>query len=261
MTLHGKTALVTGSTSGIGLAIAKALAAAGCDVALTGLGDAAQISAMAQDLSNEHKIRASFIPANLVHPAEIRSMVAAAEHQLGALQILVNNAGIQYVAPLRQFPDDQWDQIVAINLSAAFHATKACLPAMQRAEWGRVINISSAHGLVASPGKCAYVAAKHGLIGLTKVTALENASFGITANAICPGWVRTPLVEAQMQARAAAGGISLQQAEQQILGEKQAIMEFTAPAQIAALALFLCSDNASTVTGAAISMDGGWVAQ
>jgi 3-hydroxybutyrate dehydrogenase len=261
MTLHGKTALVTGSTSGIGLAIAKALAAAGCDVALTGLGDAAQISAMAQDLSNEHKIRASFIPANLVHPAEIRSMVAAAEHQLGALQILVNNAGIQYVAPLRQFPDDQWDQIVAVNLSAAFHATKACLPAMQRAGWGRVINISSAHGLVGSPGKSAYVAAKHGLIGLTKVTALDNASFGITANAICPGWVRTPLVEAQMQARAAANSISLREAEQQIIGEKQAIMAFTAPEQIAALALFLCSDSASTVTGAAMSMDGGWVAQ
>jgi 3-hydroxybutyrate dehydrogenase len=261
MTLHGKTALVTGSTSGIGLAIAKALAAAGCDVVLTGLGDAAQIRAMAQDLSNQHKIRARYIPANLVHPAEIRSMVAAAEHQLGALQILVNNAGIQYVALLQEFPDDQWDQIVAVNLSAAFHATKACLPGMQRAGWGRVINVSSAHGLVGSPGKSAYVAAKHGLIGLTKVTALENASSGITANAICPGWVRTPLVEAQMQARAAANNISLLEAEQQIIGEKQAIMAFTAPAQIAALAVFLCSDNASTVTGAAMSMDGGWAAQ
>jgi 3-hydroxybutyrate dehydrogenase len=187
--------------------------------------------------------------------------VAAAEDQLGAPQILVNNAGIQHVAPLQQFPDEQWDQIVAVNLSAAFHATKACLPAMQRAGWGRVINISSAHGLVASPGKSAYVAAKHGLIGLTKVTALENAAFGITANAICPGWVRTPLVEAQVQARAAAGGISPLEAEQLMIGEKQAIVEFTAPEQIAALALFLCSDSASTVTGAAMSMDGGWVAQ
>jgi 3-hydroxybutyrate dehydrogenase len=261
MKLQGKIALVTGSTSGIGLAIAKALAASGCDLVLTGLGDVAHINAMARDVSNEHKIRASYIPANLVSAAEIRSLVEAAEHQLGALQILVNNAGVQYVAPLQQFPDHQWDQIIAINLSAAFHATKACLPAMQRAKWGRVINISSAHGLVASPGKSAYVAAKHGLIGLTKVTALENASFGITANAICPGWVRTPLVEAQIQARAAAGGISVQEAEQQIIGEKQAIMEFTAPAQIAALALFLCSDSASTVTGAAISMDGGWTAQ
>jgi 3-hydroxybutyrate dehydrogenase len=261
MQLRGKIALVTGSTSGIGLAIARALAAAGCDVVLTGLGDAAQISAMARDLAHQHKIRASYIPADLVNPAEIRSLVAAAEHQLGAPQILVNNAGIQHVAPLQQFPDEQWDQIVAINLSAAFHATKACLPAMQRGEWGRVINISSAHGLVASPGKCAYVAAKHGLIGLTKVTALENAAFGITANAICPGWVRTPLVEAQVQARATASGISLREAEQQIIGEKQAILEFTVPEQIAALALFLCSDSASTVTGAAMSMDGGWVAQ
>jgi 3-hydroxybutyrate dehydrogenase len=261
MKLQGKIALVTGSTSGIGLAIAKALAAAGCDVVITGLGDVAQISAMARDLSNQHKIRASYIPADLVSPAEIRNLVATAEHQLGAPQVLVNNAGVQFVAPLQEFPDQQWDQIVAVNLSAAFHATKACLPAMQRAAWGRVINISSAHGLVASPGKSAYVAAKHGLIGLTKVTALENASFGITANAICPGWVRTPLVEAQIQARAAAGGISVREAEQQIIGEKQAIMEFTAPAQIAELALFLCSDSASTVTGAAISMDGGWVAQ
>ena len=261
MKLYKKTALVTGSTSGIGLAIARALAAAGCDVVLTGLGDAAKISALACDLSNECKVRASYIPANLVSPAEIRGMVAAAERQLGTLQILVNNAGAQHVAPLHEFPDDQWDQIIAINLSAAFHTTKACLPAMQRAGWGRVINISSAHGLVASPGKCAYVAAKHGLIGLTKVTALENAAFGITANAICPGWVRTPLVEAQMQARATASDISLPEAEQQIIGEKQAIMQFTAPAQIAALVLFLCSDNASTVTGAAVSMDGGWVAQ
>jgi 3-hydroxybutyrate dehydrogenase len=261
MKLHKKTALVTGSTSGIGLAIARALAAAGCDVVITGLGDAAQISAMACDLSNQCKVRASYIAANLVSPADTRGMVAAAERQLGPLQILVNNAGAQHVAPLREFPDDQWDQIIAINLSAAFHTTKACLPAMQSAGWGRVINISSAHGLVASPGKCAYVAAKHGLIGLTKVTALENAAFGITANAICPGWVRTPLVEAQMQARATASDISLPQAEQQIIGEKQAIMQFTAPAQIAALVLFLCSDDASTVTGAAVSMDGGWVAQ
>src|ERR1700728_4524752 len=261
MKLQGKIALVTGSTSGIGLAIAEALAAAGCDVVITGLGGGAQINAMARDLSNQHKIRASYIPADLVSPAEIRNLVATAEHQLGAPQVLVNNAGVQFVAPLQEFPDQQWDQIVAVNLSAAFHATKACLPAMQRAAWGRVINISAAHGLVASPGKSAYVAAKHGLIGLTKVTALENASFGITANAICPGWVRTPLVEAQIQARAAAGGISVREAEQQIIGEKQAIMEFTAPAQIAELALFLCSDSASTVTGAAISMDGGWVAQ
>lgn len=252
---------MTGSTSGIGLAIARVLAAAGCDVVITGLGDAAQISALAHELAGEHRIRASYIPANLASPAEIRSLVAAAEDQLGAPQILVNNAGIQHVAPLQQFPDEQWDQIVAVNLSAAFHATKACLPAMQRAGWGRVINISSAHGLVASPGKSAYVAAKHGLIGLTKVTALENAAFGITANAICPGWVRTPLVEAQVQARAAAGGISPLEAEQLMIGEKQAIVEFTAPEQIAALALFLCSDSASTVTGAAMSMDGGWVAQ
>jgi len=261
MPLHGRIALVTGSTSGIGLAIARALAAAGCDIVLTGLGDAAQINGMARELAHQHKIRVSFIPANLVSAAEIRSMVAGAAEQLGAPQILVNNAGVQHVAPIEQFPDEQWDQIIAVNLSAAFHATKACLPGMQSAGWGRVINISSAHGLVASPGKSAYVAAKHGLIGLTKVTALENASFGITANAICPGWVRTPLVEAQMQARATASAISLQEAERQILGEKQPLLQFTAPEQIAALALFLCSDSASTVTGAALSMDGGWVAQ
>jgi 3-hydroxybutyrate dehydrogenase len=261
MTLNGKTALVTGSTSGIGLAIAKGLAAAGCNIVLTGFGDPKEINGLAAALASQHRVQTVYLPADVARPAEIRAMIASAEERFGGVQILVNNAGIQHIAELDVFPEEKWDHIIAVNLSAAFHATKAVLPLMKRLGWGRIINISSVHGLVASPGKAAYVAAKHGLIGLTKVTALENGRFGITANAICPGWTRTPLAEQQVKDRARQFGRSLREEEAQMLAEKQAILSFTTPEQIAALTVFLCSDSAATLTGAALSVDGGWVAQ
>ena len=261
MSLHGKSALVTGSTSGIGLAIARGFAASGCSLVITGLGDPTQNHALARDLAGQHGIQAAYVPANAASPVEIRGLVAASNARFGAIDILVNNAGIQHVAPVDEFPDEQWDRVLAINLSAAFHATKAILPSMKVKHWGRVINIASVHGLVASVGKAAYVAAKHGLVGLTKVIALENAQLGITANAICPGWVRTPLVDQQVQARAAHTGRTLADEEKLLLGEKQPLQAFTTPEQIAALAVFLCGDGASTITGASLSIDGGWIAQ
>lgn len=260
MSLHGKSALVTGSTSGIGLAIAKALAACGCNLVITGFGDAAQIQALTESLAKQHDIQAAYIPADAARPADIRSLIAASIQRFGAIDILINNVGIQHVAPLDEFPDEQWDRVIAVNLSAAFHATKAVLPSMKAKRWGRIINVASAHGLVASVGKGAYVAAKHGLVGLTKVVALENAPFGITANAVCPGWVRTPLVDQQVQARAAHSGRTLAEEEQLLLGEKQPLQAFTTPEQIAALAIFLCGDSAATITGASLPIDGGWVA-
>lgn len=259
--LKDKTALVTGSTSGIGLGIAEALAAAGCNLMLNGLGDRSEIERMRSDLETRYGVRVMHHPANLLHPVEIYEMVEWTGAQLGPIQVLVNNAGIQYTAPIEEFPREKWDAILATNLSAAFHAMHDALPFMRRAGWGRIINTASAHGLVGSVNKSAYVAAKHGLIGLTKVVALETAGSGITCNAICPGWVRTPLVEKQIEARAAQQGIGVQAAAEQLLSEKQPSHQFVTSEQVAQLVLFLCSDAAEQITGAAIAMDGGWTAQ
>ncbi len=259
--LTGKTALVTGSTSGIGHAIASALADAGANVMLNGFGEKAEIERIRRDFAAKPGIKSGYSPADMSKPAEIRQMVADTAKQLGSVDILVNNAGTQFVAPIVDFPEDKWDMIVAVNLSAAFHATKAALPLMKKKRWGRVINTASAHGLVASVDKVAYVAAKHGIVGLTKVTALEVANDGITCNAFCPGWVRTPLVEKQIQARAKAQGIPVEQAAREMVGEKQEMLSFVTVEQLAALVLFLCSPGADTITGTAIPMDGGWTAQ
>jgi 3-hydroxybutyrate dehydrogenase len=259
--LQGKTAIVTGSTSGIGLGIATALAAEGCDIMLNGFGEPAAIADIGQQLMDDHGIRIGYSPADMSKPAEIRDLVRATVEQLGGVDILVNNAGIQHVAKVVDFPEDRWDAVIAINLSAAFHATKAVLPHMLASGWGRIVNIASAHGLVASGEKAAYVTAKHGLVGLTKVIAIEAANSGVTCNAICPGWVLTPLVKQQIEARAAAQGISFQQAHDDLLREKQPMLQYTTPEKIGGLTVFLCGDAASTMTGAALSIDGGWTAQ
>jgi 3-hydroxybutyrate dehydrogenase len=259
--LQGKTAIVTGSTSGIGRGIAAALAAQGCNVMLNGFGDAAEIAGLRRQIAEEHRVRVGYSSADMAKPAEIRAMVAASVAELGGADILVNNAGIQHVAKVVDFPDERWDAVIAINLSAAFHAAKAALPHMTAKGWGRIVNIASAHGLVASGEKAAYVTAKHGLVGLTKVIAIEAANDGVTCNAICPGWVLTALVQKQIEARAAAQGIPVSQAHDDLLREKQPMLQYTTPEKIAGLALFLCSDAASTMTGAAYSIDGGWVAQ
>jgi 3-hydroxybutyrate dehydrogenase len=259
--LEGKTAVVTGSTGGIGHGIAGALAAEGCDVMLNGFGEPAEIERLRADLERRHGVRIGYSPADMAKPDEIRQLIADAASQLGGLDILVNNAGIQYVAKIVDFPEERWDAVIAINLSAAFHATKAALPYMLQKKWGRVINIASAHGLVASGEKAAYVTAKHGLVGFTKVVAIETANDGVTCNAICPGWVLTPLVEKQIAARAAAQGIAVAQAREDLVREKQPMLAYTTPEKIAALAVFLCGEAASTITGAALSIDGGWVAQ
>jgi 3-hydroxybutyrate dehydrogenase len=261
MSLKGKVALVTGSTSGIGLGIARALGAAGADLMLNGFGDAAAIEQERARLSAELGIRVAYNPADMSRPEQIAAMVAEAEATLGAVDILVSNAGIQYVASIEEFPTAQWDAVIAINLSAVFHGMHAAIPGMKRRGWGRIINIASAHGLVASGQKVAYVAAKHGVVGMTKVAAIELANSGITANAICPGWVKTPLVQRQLEARAAAEGISVEQAAQAFLAEKQPMLRFSTPEGIGALAVFLCSDAAGTITGAPLSIDGGWVSQ
>ncbi len=255
MKLNGKVALVTGSTSGIGLGIARALAAEGARIMLNGFGDAAHIDRLRAEL------KAGYHAADMAKPAQVRRLVEETVAQLGSIDILVNNAGIQHVAPVEEFPDERWDAVIAINLSASFHAIKAALPHMRTRGSGRIINIASAHGLVASASKAAYVTAKHGLVGLTKVVALETAATGITCNAICPGWVLTPLVQKQIEARAAAEGIAVEQASADLLREKQPMLAFTTPEKIAALAVFLCGEAASTITGAALSIDGGWVAQ
>src|SRR3954469_12911944 len=259
--LKGKTAIVTGSTSGIGLGIATALAGEGCDIVLNGFGDPAEIERVRASLAETHGVEAAYIAADIGKPAEIRDLVAQTERQFGRVDILVNNAGIQHVAKIVDFPEERWDAVIAINLSAAFHAIKAVLPGMIGHGWGRIVNIASAHGLVASGEKAAYVTAKHGLVGLTKVTAIETANQGITCNAICPGWVLTPLVRQQIEARARDQGIAVEQASAELLREKQPMLAFTTPEKIAALAVFLCGDAASTITGAALSIDGGWVAQ
>jgi 3-hydroxybutyrate dehydrogenase len=261
MGLKGRVALVTGSTSGIGLGIARALAAEGADIGMNGFGDAAEIEALRSGIEREFGVRAVYFAADMSRPAEIASMVKAAEASLGRVDILVNNAGIQHVAPIEEFPEEQWDRVIAINLSAVFHATKAVIPGMRARGWGRIVNIASAHGLVASGQKVAYVAAKHGVVGMTKVTAIELAGSGATCNAICPGWVLTPLVEKQLQARAKEQGVSLDAAKEAFLAEKQPLHEFSTPAQIGAAAVFLCSEGARTVTGTTLSVDGGWVSQ
>jgi 3-hydroxybutyrate dehydrogenase len=259
--LQGKTAIVTGSTSGIGRGIAAALAAQGCNVMLNGFGDAAEIADLRRQLAEEHRVRIGYSAADMAQPAEIRAMVAASVAELGGADILVNNAGIQHVAKVVDFPEERWDAVIAINLSAAFHAAKAALPHMTANGWGRIVNIASAHGLVASGEKAAYVTAKHGLVGLTKVIAIEAANDGVTCNAICPGWVLTALVQKQIEARAAAQGVPVSQAHDDLLREKQPMLQYTTPEKIAGLAVFLCSEAASTMTGAAYSIDGGWVAQ
>ena len=259
--LKGKTAIVTGSTSGIGLAIATAFAAEGCDIVLNGFGDPAAIERLRAGLAATHGVRALYLAADMGKPSEIRGLVGQAAQQLGGVDILVSNAGIQHVARIVDFPEERWDAVIAINLSAAFHAAKAALPLMTARGWGRIINIASAHGLVASGEKAAYVTAKHGLVGLTKVTAIETANQGVTCNAICPGWVLTPLVQQQIEARAQAQGIPVEQAREDLVREKQPMLDYTTPDKVGALAVFLCGEAASTITGAALSIDGGWVAQ
>jgi 3-hydroxybutyrate dehydrogenase len=259
--LRGKTALVTGSTGGIGKGIATVLAAAGCNIVLNGFGDADEIARLCTELAESNGVWVTYCGADVASPGEVREMIAEVGRTHGGVDILVNNAGIQHVARIEAFPDEQWDRIIAVNLSAAFHAIKAVAPQMRARRWGRIINIASAHGLVASGGKSAYVAAKHGLVGLTKAVAIEMANDGITVNAICPGWVYTPLVEKQVQARAAESGISFEQARERLLSEKQPMLTFSTPEHIGELVVFLAGDAAQTITGAAISMDGGWVAQ
>ncbi|WP_284943701.1 3-hydroxybutyrate dehydrogenase [Acidisoma cladoniae] len=260
MTLKGKVALVTGSTSGIGLGVARALAAEGADIMMNGFGAPAEIERETAAIETEFGVRTGYSGADLSSGAGVRQMVADAIAALGQVDILVNNAGIQFVAEIVDFPEDKWDAIIAINLSSAFHGIKAAAPGMKERGWGRIINTASAHGLVGSASKSAYVAAKHGILGLTKVAGLELANTGVTCNAICPGWVLTPLVEKQLQDRAARNGTSVEQEKLALLAEKQPMLQFTTPAQIGALAVFLCSDGAKTITGAPISMDGGWVA-
>lgn len=259
--LKGKTALVTGSTSGIGLAIAEALASEGANIMLNGFGDPAEIEKERTWLEKKFGIKARYSGADMSKPAEIAEMVRATEKEFGAIDVLVNNAGIQHVANIEDFPPNKWDAIIAINLSSSFHTIHAALPGMKRRKWGRIINIASAHGLVASAQKVAYVAAKHGLVGLTKVVAIEAANDGVTCNAICPGWVLTPLVQKQIDARAKASGKTTREAEIALLSEKQPMHQFTKPENIGALAVFLASDAAASITGSAYSIDGGWVAQ
>ena len=261
MTLKGKVAIVTGSTSGIGLGIARQLAGGGADVLLNGFGDAGEIERLRRDISDECGVRTAYSGADMSKPDQIAGMVEQATAGLGRADILINNAGIQHVAPVREFPADRWDAVIAINLSAAFHASKAALPQMLERNWGRIINIASAHGLVASAQKSAYVASKHGIVGLTKVVALDLANDGVTCNAICPGWVLTPLVERQIEARAKETGMAVQQAKEELLREKQPMLAFSTPEGIGAMAVFLCSDAAATMTGTALPIDGGWTAQ
>ena len=259
--LKGKSAVVTGSTSGIGLAIAKALAQAGANVTINGFGDKAAIEAERAGIEKAFGVKASYSPADMTKPAEIADMIRTAEKTYGAVDILVNNACIQHVAPIEEFPIEKWDQIIAINLSAAFHAIRAAIPGMKARKWGRIVSTASAHSLVASPFKSAYVTAKHGLTGLTKTVALEVATLGITANCISPGYVWTPLVEKQIPDTMKARGMTEEQVKQDVLLAAQPTKQFVTPEQVASLALYLCSDAAAQITGANIPIDGGWTAQ
>jgi 3-hydroxybutyrate dehydrogenase len=259
--LEGRSAIVTGSTSGIGLGIARALAAEGANVMLNGFGDAREIEALRERLAGEYAVNVAFDGADIAKPADVRLMVAHATRAFGAVDVLVNNAGIQHTATIEEFADERWDAIVATNLSSNFHAIKAVLPQMRARNWGRIVNIASVHGLVASRNKIAYVAAKHGVVGLTKVVALETATTGITCNAICPGWVLTPLVQKQIDDIAARERVSIDVATARLLGEKQPSLAFATPEQIGALTLFLCSEAAAQIRGVALPIDGGWLSQ
>lgn len=255
--LNGKSAIVTGSTSGIGLGIARSLARAGANVMVNGFGAAEEIEKICAELT-ACGVKVAYNSCDVTKPEQVAAMVAAAESALGSVDILVNNAGIQFVAPVEEFPLDKWEAILATNLSSAFYGIRAALPLMKAKGWGRVVNIASVHGLVASVNKAGYVAAKHGVVGLTKVIALETAGTGITCNAICPGWVLTPLVQKQIDAIAARDGLDNDAASTTLLSEKQPSRQFVTPENIGDLVLFLCSDAACQMTGAALTMDGGW---
>jgi len=256
--LKQKAAIVTGSTSGIGLGIARALAQNGADVMLNGFGDPKEIEFTRAELQRQYGVRVRFSDADMSRPEQIRAMAESTRVEFGKIDIVVNNAGIQHVAPIEEFPDEKWDAVLAINLSSAYHLIKAVVPGMKMRKSGRIINIASAHGLTASPFKSAYVAAKHGMIGLSKTVALELAEFGITANTICPGYVKTPLVEKQIVDQAKAHGISPERVVREVMLSHQARKEFVQVEELAALAVFLASDAAVSMTGAALAMDGGW---
>lgn len=259
--LTGKRAVITGSTSGIGLAIARELASNGANVVINGFGDAAAIEKERIDLELEFDIKAYYINADLMQASATRDFINASAKALGGIDILVNNAGIQHTDLIEDFPIERWDAIIALNLSAVFHGMAAALPYMKKQGWGRIINIASAHGLVGSSNKSAYVAAKHGVVGLTKVAALENTGNGVTCNAICPGWVRTPLVEKQIQALAQKSGISIEDAAKELLTEKQPSLQFVTPKQLGGAAVFLASEAADQMTGTTLTLDGGWTAR
>ncbi|HSH42659.1 MAG TPA: 3-hydroxybutyrate dehydrogenase [Arenicellales bacterium] len=259
--MKGKNAIITGSSSGIGLGIAKRFAAEGMNVLMNGIEPADQVEGERAGIESEHGVQALYSQADMTKPAEIRQLVELGESSLGQIDVLVNNAGIQFVSPIEEFPDDKWDAIIAVNLSSSFHAIKAALPGMKQRGWGRIVNIASAHGLVASPYKVAYVAAKHGVVGLTKTVALEAAEAGVTVNAICPGYVWTPLVAAQVPDTARARGISEQEVIDNVLLRAQPTKKFVTIEEVAELACFLCGDAAGNITGTTHSVDGGWTAQ
>ena len=259
--LKGKIALVTGSTSGIGLAMARAIAAQGADIMLNGFGEAGEIEAIRSGLAHEFHVRVAYNDADMSNGEDCARLVRAAQDEMGGCDILINNAGIQYTSPIEDFPVERWDAIIAINLSQSFHTIRAALPGMYERGWGRIINIASVHGRVASVNKAAYVAAKHGLVGLTKVVALEAAGRGITCNAICPGWVLTPLIQAQVDIRAAEKGLSQEEAKADLLAEKQPSKQFATTEQVGGLAAFICSPAADQITGQELGIDGGWTAQ
>jgi 3-hydroxybutyrate dehydrogenase len=260
MSLAGKVALVTGSTSGIGEGIARALAAAGASVMLNGFGDPAKIEHLRAGMAKEYGVAMGYSGADIGKGQAVAAMVAQCQRELGSLDILVNNAGIQFTAPIHEFPAEKWDAVIAINLTGVFHGMRAAIPLMKQKGWGRIINIASAHGHVASAEKVAYVAAKHGVVGMTKVAAIELANDGITCNAICPGWVLTPLVQKQLEDRADRNGTTVEKETHAFVTEKQPMAQFSTPGHIGDLAVFLCSDSARTMTGASLSVDGGWVA-
>ena len=258
---QGKNAIVTGSTSGIGLGIAEAFAGAGMNVMLNGFGDPAEIEAIRAGLADKYDVQVSYNGADMTKPEEIAALVDQANAEFGQVDVVVNNAGIQHVSPIEEFPIGKWDAILAINLSSAFHTTRLTLAGMKQRGWGRIINLASAHGLVASPFKSAYVAAKHGMLGLTKTVALEAAEHGVTVNAICPGYVLTPLVEKQIPDTAKARGLTEEQVKRDVLLGAQPTKQFVTTEQLGALAVFLCTDGAASITGTALPVDGGWTAQ